>query len=89
MPSKKQKDNNHLSGPAQLVNASILRLGQANMELQGVRHPFFDWMLECQLYAIIQSQRNSELNKSLWTKYEMKMPIEDYEPFVTEIEKNI
>lgn len=89
MPSKKQKNHNKLSGPTQLVNASILRMGLANMELQGVRHPLFDWMIECQLYAIIQSQRNTEMTQSLWTEYEMQMPMEDYEQLMTDIEMNI
>ena len=69
-------------GPAYLINAWLLREGTANMELEGVIHPFYETMMDAQLAAIVEARKATRKGpeaEDIWNRFELQLPDRRYE----------
>lgn len=92
VPDTIQQADKPATGGATLVNAQLLRKGLANMDLDSVgslNQPLFDMLLESQLTAVAEAQRKTGEGESLWTKFQMQMPMEQYSDRLEDVKKRM
>lgn len=87
LPAAPQTNPAQPSGKADLLNARLLLDGAANMELEGVRHPMYDMMLDSQLTSVIKTRKQTASGDTLWGKYAMTLPPGLCDTRLAELEK--
>jgi hypothetical protein len=71
-----------VSGQASLVNAELVRKGQALMEVMGKRHPYYQRMLDCQVRSMLDhrhKRKAGSASPSIWQSFDLNFPEEQHE----------